>query len=73
MNNTELREKQRKETEKLNKEAHELYDEIMNLGSEWLIMILSDFINETEFTELIDDGVIVCCCCKAHEYKSKES
>lgn len=36
-------------------------------------MILSDFINETEFTELIDDGVIVCCCCKAHEYKSKES
>lgn len=32
MNNTELREKERKETEKLNKEAREIYDEIMAMG-----------------------------------------
>ncbi len=35
-------------------------------------MKLSDFINETEFTESLENGEVVACCCKAHEYKSKE-
>jgi hypothetical protein len=34
MNNSEYGEKQRKETEKIIKEAHEIYEEIMKAGSD---------------------------------------